>query len=38
VMINAITLLRRLRRNPDSSFWSDMPILNSLVDYRPLPG
>ena len=37
-MINAITLLRRLRRNPDSSFWSDMPILNSLVDYRPLPG
>jgi hypothetical protein len=38
VMINAITLLRRRRRNPDSSSWSDMPILNSLVDYRPLPG
>jgi hypothetical protein len=38
VMINAITLLRRRRRNPDSSFWSEMPILNSSADYRPLPG
>ena len=38
VMINLITLLRRRRRNPDSSFWSDMPILSSLVDYRPLSG
>ena len=31
VMINPITLLRRRRRNSDSSFWSDISILNSLV-------
>jgi len=36
VMIKAITLVRRPRRNP--SLWSDMPILNSSADYRRLPG
>jgi hypothetical protein len=35
-MTNPSTLLRRRRKNPEASFWSDMLILNSLGDYRPL--